>query len=937
MDTDSPDDSSALIPYTGADALATRSAVVHARTELARRRAELERVQAEQRADLERQRKELEEKFAQAHADLMARMAPLEAQLKKMAEVLWTVDLYLGRDETLQLIRDGKPASADTPITLRQKVLVMAEESLILMGGRKTGMTSDHIPEFVDWLCADPEHLDRVLPEQKGVVVLIPTRVASRSGNMFEDAARDASNQRSYWLLRNGERLYLLTVDPDLRIFDRVLPRRREFVEVFDKRLFGFGGTFGEPVRPGSDEWFELEKMADARRRHYMRIMLVLQGIVDRTPVWHPLPAAGVNFMSVKDQDAGRIELIQDDEDSIQLGEAGETFAAWQRRLNGLLRPGLRVIGNWHTREFSEKYIEGDRWTRGRHPRIHPGNAEYPDSNVPHLIEGRRDGGFVIRYERAEKIYKRNQPVPGEPGWVYRGETAVEAQQRASCVVKSDDSWVLPFDLVTTAELEKFLYSRQERSDHFLSMVPTVRAALEAKQAEADQEADFRDLIGRLLIMEGAEAAGISQVVDDLVHWWKLAHTWTKPLNGSGAHEKKAADQIVAEFRSRMRVQHDASTETAVAAGMQIDGVIAVAADRQGRWNAYVPSPGAHEPGIYLDVTRIRRNGTLGKTTEWQVLAQRTASALNVAWSTPEWDGWRFGANPRQHLSEPERAELIEQARRRAVGVPIVVIEKWDRRYPADRALITYSWTKDGTQSPSDAEAVPARDILSWHHERDDVTAALYRVVRGEDGSLQLAVGYFPDFDISSSFSRFSGGSKWGDTPWWPDDAKDYRDYRPRLVWSDEAMLDQLADYRNRCAALEKEQDEARREFEGAAQRYVPAVLNLIRARQLAKVRERFEEDFGTNADDLWDAHVKSLRLRDPLPQREIWGIVAIALKHGESVVGRTLQDLSDSARAHGNQAPGEWHPDPGGVVPGEYGDITVPEPAADSDEETER
>lgn len=164
-----------LTPRVGADAVSTRESLVAARTELARQRASLEAEQQRQRTDLEQQRKELEAQFDQARRELEARMAPLKQQLEQMAEVLWTVDLYLGRDEELQLVRDGKPAPAEVPITLRQKVLVMAEESLIMMGDSRTGLTADNIPEFIDWLGADDAHLDRVLPEPKGIVVLIPT------------------------------------------------------------------------------------------------------------------------------------------------------------------------------------------------------------------------------------------------------------------------------------------------------------------------------------------------------------------------------------------------------------------------------------------------------------------------------------------------------------------------------------------------------------------------------------------------------------------------------------------------------------------------------------------------------------------------------------------------------------------------------------------
>ncbi|MAL05452.1 MAG: hypothetical protein CMH36_01135 [Microbacterium sp.] len=903
--------SSEIVPFGGADALTTRESVVAARTELARRQLQLSTERERATAELERKRKELDADFARQRAELEALMAPLKEQLEKMAEVLWTVDLYLGRDETLQLVRDGAPAPADEPITVRQKVLVMAEESLIMMGKRNTGMDADDIPHFIEWLASDDANLNRVIPERKSVVVLIPTRVQSRSGNAWEDAARDAQNTRSYWLLRNGERLYLLTVDPQLKVGDRVLPRRREFVEVFDRGLFGFGRRSGEPVRPGSDEWFEIEKRADARRRHYMRIMLVLQGLIDRTPVWHPLPPAGVSFLSIADQDAGKIVLLQDDESSIQLGEGGETFLQWQTRLNKLLRPGLRVIGNWHTRDFSELYYDGDRFTRGSHPRLHPGNAEYPPTNEPHLIEGRRDGGFVIRYERTDGVYKRNQPVPDKPGWVYTGETRVDAKQRASCVVQASDSWVLPFDLVTVPELERFLYSREERSKHFLSMVPTVRAALEAKRAEAALEADFRGLIGQLLVAEGADAEGISEVVDDLVHWWKLAHTWTQPLNGDGAHERKAAEQIVAEYRSRRAGAVDTLSDAMVDAGRAVDGVIAVARDRRGRWHAYAPSPGAHDEHVYLDVTRIYRDGTLGTPATWQVLATRTASALQVAWKAPGWDTWTFGAHPAWYLDEPSRARLIADIQVRVGERTICVTEFFNPADPGTRAMFAYSWVPE--HLPSDHPARATDSPFGWRDASATIERQGWVITRSADGAPQLGARSGRKYTgaVPSDFGGFTT-SEWGDVPWYPSGER-YGEARPRLVWLNEELFHQVVAYRSRCEDLLTEEQAARRAREKAADRFIPGVMDLIRARQLSEIRRRFEEDFGSEADDLWEAHVASLRLSDPIHWRDIHILIAQALDRGETVDGRTLAQLLASSTFTTDL--------------GEYGDIAVPEP----------
>ncbi|WP_212815100.1 MULTISPECIES: OmpH family outer membrane protein [unclassified Mycolicibacterium] len=918
-----------VVRFHGKDAVAVKKSAGAVRAEATRAVAEIERQQSEMKAELDRRRAELEADFQAKRAELAAKMGPLRQQLEQMQEVMWTVDLYLGRDESLRLLRDGTPAAADTPITIRQKVLVMAEESLVLMDRKTTGMDADDIPEFVNWLLDDPAHLDRVLPEQRGVVVLIPTRVESRTGNPLGDTAKNAANQSSWWLLRNGERIYLLTVDPELRVTQRVLPRRDEFTEVFGKRLFGFGRAHGEPIIPGSQEWLEMEKKADARRRHYMRILLVLQGIIDRTPVWHPLPATGVNLLSLSDQDNGKIVLLQDDEDSIQLTDGRESFRTWQRRLNGLLRPGLRIIGNWRAHGFADLHDPGDRWTRAHHPRLSPPNASYPPSDVPHLIEDRRDGGFVIRYARTDEVWKRNVPVPDKPGYVYRGEHPVAPARRASCVVMPDDGWVLPYDLVTVDDLTYYLNSRDNRSQHFLSMVPVIKAALAAKQAEAEAEAPFRDLIGRVLITEGADSDDVKSLTDELVQWWKIANTWSRPLIGEPEHEAKAVRDITREYQARVRRDSDGTTDAMITAGRRMSGVIAVARNRQGKWHAYAPSSPAHDQGVFLDIAAIRSDGTLGTPRTWQTVAQRTASLLQVAWSTATWNEWKFTANPRWYLTAPERDALIAETLNRADGLPICVTEFFNPATPSGRVLISYSWAA-GTP-----ESAPLRDSnspLSWHAERGAtrlVTAQAWLVTKDKGGA-RLAGPAPDDGSYPSEFAHFSAGGRWGNTPWWPDDAAKYPDVRPRLVWSDIGMLDRIAAYADRCAAAYRARREERRRADDEIYRYVNAVAAVIRDEQETRAKARFLEDYGHDASDLWPAHLKSLGLpENPIHPRTLWGLIAIAMEHGHPVIGQTLESLADYAwTEHQNRAPGEWHPERGRPVNlSGYGHIMIPMP----------
>lgn len=899
---------SELIPHSPGDAISVRAQAAEHRADLMRQKLEVAAKQEELRTDLERQRREMEAEFRRKTAELEAMMAPMQKQLAQMTEILWTVNLYLGRDEEVCTLREGAPAPESTPITLRQKVLAMSEEALVL------GLDFSNVQDFTDWLLADPRHLDRVLPEPKGCVVLVPTKVPSDSGNPWEDAGRDQANAQSHWLIRNGERLYMISVDPALHVGDRVLPRRREFADIFDQKLFGVSS--GAPVQPGSERWLQLEERADARRRHYMRIMMVLQGVLDRTTIWQPQPA-GASFLDISSQDRGQIVLIQDDEDSIQLGDGREPFADYQRRLNAQLRPGLRVIGSWRN-QHSHSRDDG----LGR---VRPKYAEGLEHNVPYLLEDRRDHGFVIRFKRTDMVYRRNVPVPGEPGYVYRGESPTEAKQRASYQLYSDDNWVLPFDLVTVPELERYLASRDERSKHFLSMVPTIRAALDAKRAEAKKEAPFRVLLRGMLLNAGADHESVDELLEDLVHWFKLRTTWCKPLNGDPQHEKRAADQIVEEFRARSAATSDAELlERMVSAGRQLEGSICVARNRQGEWHAYRPTPYApQDERVYIDVTRIRRNGTFGATRTGQILQQRAAALLHVAWNSEEWDNWQFSANRRQYITPAERSDLVERLSDEAGAGLLAIVEYFNPKMPDRRGLGAYVWTGE---DPASAETIPSRTPLDGRVKL--ISKWVEKDMQGAvrlSGSTNPYMGGWSGRMFRETFGGFDG-SPYGSVPWRVADSPHRRAGDPTLVWIDERKMGAAAEWRDRGIAAHEEQQAQREKLSARSYRYVAAVQAIIMERRRDEEREKFVEDYGPNADDLWAQHLAAQHTDSPVHDRTLWGIIGSRIMRGGDPAGVTLAALNEECHEYGNVAPGAWHPTSGLQNLKGYDDIVVPE-----------
>lgn len=123
------------------------------------------------------------------------------------------------------------------------------------------------------------------------------------------------------------------------------------------------------------------------------------------------------------------------------------------------------------------------------------------------------------------------------------------------------------------------------------------------------------------------------------------------------------------------------------------------------------------------------------------------------------------------------------------------------------------------------------------------------------------------------------------------------------------------------------------------ANRYAGPVMALIQQQITDAAHARFTADYGTNAEDLWPAHLKSLKLdRHLLHPRTVQGLIAISLRDAHPVAGRTLGALADYASQQGN-APGfEWHPTyTTGATPGShrvdlngFDAIIVPDPTTE-------
>lgn len=531
------------------DAQQIRSDMEQVQLRVERAVKDVERASARVKREMDRQVKQMQADLAARTNAVNAALEPIRKRLELMQEGIDTLGLYMSAARGVVMIRDGSRAPEEEPIVIRQMVLAMDEETGLFAD--QDGMNATDVESFDDWLLASADHVQQIIPEPKSVVALVARWRERVSGDPW---SHDEADKVTHFLVRNGDALFRTSVN-DFIAGRVLLPRADEFTSFFFADR-GLGRDRRKAaLQPGSADYAKAMEASDKRGRHFLRIGLILQGLVDNSDVFKPLHPAGVNMLTDPSQRSEKVRIITDAEGGLQSGQA--TFREWQANLNAQLRPGMRVIGAFN----ASAWQDANDWNTPDHPRRWHGHSrcwplkdayEPPPSGVPLVIEERRsDGGLILRYTRTKEIFDTtiNEPVPGKPGHVYRGKHRLP-KTRARVIVYPADTFILPFDLVeSAAQLRGFLASRRNRED-YRDLWPMIRAGLFAKQAEEAAEAPLRQmLVGVLARENNVTVAQAEGDVDELIRWFKLKNRMARPLTiaaaaGSLEHDDAAKDAV---------------------------------------------------------------------------------------------------------------------------------------------------------------------------------------------------------------------------------------------------------------------------------------------------------------------------------------------------------------------------------------------------------
>jgi hypothetical protein len=361
--------------------------------------------------------KQIQNKSAEFGMWLSAQVIPMKAEAGKLKPVIervedriFSVELYAGLCESVEQIKDGEPAALTEPVHLFQRRLYMDEECLA--NYETGGMEFKNLRAFERWLCRK-DNLERVLPFPRTVVAFrVRHHDKEREIAGFSDFIKMMNDKPldklTFLYIRNGKQVYRLSTEIDFgeKLFPDVdHPVLRAGEGILYAKLSSFGNGpeiigeveyqamvdseteamkeyerlvaeekkkqkdkrehiwspsstqshYYEPFTKDNVHYDDIAKRIRDEMEKHNRVVLVLQGLLDRSPALHPHPqwrlfeAGGF---------AQGLRLHRDLDRVLSPGDKPD-FEAYRARLNASIGHGTITIGQEDAWERFEARKEG--------------------------------------------------------------------------------------------------------------------------------------------------------------------------------------------------------------------------------------------------------------------------------------------------------------------------------------------------------------------------------------------------------------------------------------------------------------------------------------------------------------------------------------------------------------------------------------------------
>jgi hypothetical protein len=532
--------------------------------------------------EMERRRMEIE----MVKRSLEAQVALFEKKIEKLYKVILTIELFLGVKEHIIQLQEGNPAAPDSPICVRQTIYYMDEE-VGDPGSDLQGLEFKSIKDFDTWVVKDKNYI-KLVPESKGIIALQVRRNKKEReiDNPYVRMLIEIKDTYTYLLLRNGDNVYRLGTDK-LEFRPRLFPNRKELQSLKD--------IWDKVESKGSDKLTEKQSLAlkdseiyskwssftdgelkesieDSVMRYKMKFT-VLQGLIMRTAIFHPL-SKPISFFTAKAQEDDLVRLIYDDELTLPTGRL--SFHDWLSQLNEKIQEGSRIVLGWthkgrskvrdekvrhyYSIERPGRFDDRYRGRGGRNEWINtpkePGNGLYYLSSTIRNVRVQPTEADKWRMEDMKFLCIKYNPGGEVINYWDRWDDGHERKNNISYIIFKEDEFIINYDDVKLEDIDFYLNSRIDRRN-YLYIMPLLWQVKIEKEKEREQEKDFVTLvIGELIKLYGDKVSGSDVLkrrhVWDAIEWWKAKKVkWKRPIKQD---EAKALRMIIKRLENQLKL-----------------------------------------------------------------------------------------------------------------------------------------------------------------------------------------------------------------------------------------------------------------------------------------------------------------------------------------------------------------------------------------------
>lgn len=607
--------------------------------------------------------------------EIQIKMKEMRAMLAKAEEALWTVNLYLGVNQQTKIIRDGTHAPADVKLCLRQRVLAMDEEAAEEFYDMPNSIDCDNLHKFDNWLLKTPAAVQKLIPEQKGMIGLCIRGAAKHyeGSDPFTSAEKNSKNlNTSFLLIKNGDALYRIYAD--IHFGGKMFPTEDDFENNLSKTTWSETEKkfVKEPLDPKSKEFADAMEKANDSTKHYMRVLLVLQGLFDRTEVFRPFRGEHINICSYADFD-DHITLIDDANSHKLIEEDKMPYDKWLAKVNSTIDVGHRICGHFNG-------VSQYKGVHGEEPRICPAGAERPSNDDIHLLtktDYAKDPKFFFTYDRTEEQYYEAGygSVRRRQGFKYEKR---KPKTRARCHVDRNDWFYIDIDNCEIADIQYYLRSRKERKNNrYMTMLPVMKQVLALRLREQEDEKPFRTLLVAEIVKKyKANETKVEQEIDQLIKWWKLRNKTHRALLSD---DSKAYKMIVGEYKQLLKRQDTSISHDAIEVIKNELKKEVLLIAKKGQHNIYVTYEICHKwSSVLVDEKEWTVNAgvaSLAKDKKETVVDNRFTRWL-ISYESPKWTTWTRNANYYKLVTQEHIDEITRQLKERSSHPDSIVVSK---------------------------------------------------------------------------------------------------------------------------------------------------------------------------------------------------------------------------------------------------------------------